>query len=247
MTSATPEPTAPLALLDQVAAATARLLETVEGMSDDDVITPSLLPGWTRGHVLAHTSRNADSLVNLLLWARIGVEIPQYASKFIRDHDIEAGAARPIAEQLTDLATSAHRWQALARTTPDTAWSATVRTRAGREIPATEVPWMRLQEVEIHHVDLGLSYTPADWPTDFRDRLLTAATADLDRAISAETPATTPTFAIHTTDTDFTATLGRGTPTRTITAPTPTLLAWLIGRSPGTDLADTLPTLPAWR
>ena len=66
----------PLVLLDDVERATSRLLATA-GSLDADPSAPSLLPGWTRGHVLTHVARNADSLVNLLTWARTGVVTPQ--------------------------------------------------------------------------------------------------------------------------------------------------------------------------
>src|SRR5947209_4673969 len=52
---------------------TDRLLVSLDKLDDDAVGEPSLLPGWTRGHVLAHLARNADALVNLLTWARTGV------------------------------------------------------------------------------------------------------------------------------------------------------------------------------
>jgi DNA-binding CsgD family transcriptional regulator len=38
-------------------------------MTDAEAREPSLLPGWTRGHVLTHVARNADALTNLLSWA----------------------------------------------------------------------------------------------------------------------------------------------------------------------------------
>src|SRR6185437_8551533 len=87
----------------EIEAATSRLLDTARTLSDADVLAPSGLPGWSRGHVLSHIARNADSLVNLLSWAATGVEIPQYPSREVRDADIEAGASRPIAEHLRDL------------------------------------------------------------------------------------------------------------------------------------------------
>ena len=37
---------------------------------------------------------------------------------------------------------------------------------------AAAVPWARLREVEVHHVDLGTGYTPADWSDAFALRLL---------------------------------------------------------------------------
>ena len=42
----------------------------------------------------------------------------------------------------------------------------------GSEMPAAQVMWSRLREVEIHHVDIGAGYGPSDWPEAFRmDRL----------------------------------------------------------------------------
>ncbi|BDU03596.1 maleylpyruvate isomerase family mycothiol-dependent enzyme [Nocardia sputorum] len=228
--------------LDTVAEATTRLLDTIRGLGESAVAEPSLLPGWTRGHVLAHLARNADSLVNLLLWAHTGVEIPQYASAFLRDADIEAGAPRPLAEQLADNEAAATRFLGLARSLTDDAWRAQVRTRQGRPIPATEVLWMRLQEVEIHHVDLNAAYSPANWPAPFVARILPQAAADLTRL----TADTAPSFTIQATDTDYTATIG-ASPTHTISGPASSLAAWLLGRTPGTDLTGDLPPLPAWK
>lgn len=225
--------------LAAVTAATTRLLATVDTLDDAALPEPSLLPGWTRGHVLAHLSRNADSLVNLLLWAHTGIETPQYANAALRDADIEAGAPRPLAEQRADLVESADRLLGLARALPVEKWSAEVRTRQGRTIPASRVPWMRVLEVEIHHVDLAAGYTPADWPADFVNTLLPEITASL--SLSAE-----ETFGIHAADTGFETVVGSGTPNRTVTAPAFRLLAWLTGRGKGEDLPQPLPPLPAW-
>ncbi|MFE6863721.1 maleylpyruvate isomerase family mycothiol-dependent enzyme [Nocardia sp. NPDC057668] len=238
MTSEAPELTGIPDRLDTVAAATARLLHTAEHLQDADLVDPSLLPGWTRGHVLAHLSRNADSLVNLLLWARTGIETPQYASAFLREADIEAGAPRPLREQLEDLAAASERWLSLARVMPADRWPTPVRNRAGGEVPATRVPWMRLLEVEIHHVDLNSGYTPADWPSAFVDRLLPVTVAD--RAAAGG-----PGFTVRATDTGYTGVVGE--PETEITGPAAALAAWLIGRSPGTDLTGDLPPLTAWK
>lgn len=164
MTSDAPEFTAIPTQLDTVATATERLLTTVADLRDADLVEPSLLPGWTRGHVLSHLSRNADSLVNLLLWARTGIETPQYASAYLRDADIEAGAPRPLREQLDDLRAASDRWLDLARVLPEDRWATSVRNRQGTEIPATRIVWMRLLEVEIHHVDLAVAYSPPTGP-----------------------------------------------------------------------------------
>ncbi|MCC3328059.1 maleylpyruvate isomerase family mycothiol-dependent enzyme [Nocardia abscessus] len=230
--------------LDTVAEATTRLLDTIRGLDERAVTEPSALPGWTRGHVLAHLARNADSLVNLLLWAHTGVEIPQYASSFLRDHDIEAGAPRPFPEHLADNEAATTRFLALARSLTDDAWRAQVRTRQGRPIPATEVLWMRLQEVEIHHVDLNAGYHPSDWPTPFVARILPQATADLTR-LTADNPLEP--FTLRATDSDFTATIGTDPTAHTISGPASSLAAWLLGRGTGSDLTGDLPPLPAWK
>ena len=52
--------------LGRLAAATTRLLATATAISDTQAREPSLLPGWSRGHVLTHIARNADGLGNLL-------------------------------------------------------------------------------------------------------------------------------------------------------------------------------------
>ncbi|MFI9505606.1 maleylpyruvate isomerase family mycothiol-dependent enzyme [Nocardia sp. NPDC052566] len=227
-------------MLDTVAKATDRLLDTVRGYTEADVTAPSRLPGWTRGHVLAHLARNADSLVNLLLWARTGIETPQYASMALRDADIEAGAPRPLAEQLTDNEEAADRWLALARAMPAAAWQAPIRTRQGREIPGSEVPWMRLREIEIHHVDLGAGYETSDWPAEFVARLLPETVTMMNAKDGI------PAITLRTTDTGFTATLGAATADGTVSGPATAVLAWLLGRSDGADLAGPVPALPAW-
>src|SRR5579863_5967707 len=83
--------------------ATERLVSTAAGLSDEQAREASLLPGWSRGHVLTHLARNADALRNLLVWARTGVVTPMYATPDERDENIEAGAGRPAAVLLADL------------------------------------------------------------------------------------------------------------------------------------------------
>ncbi|GGK69468.1 maleylpyruvate isomerase family mycothiol-dependent enzyme [Nocardia camponoti] len=231
-------------LLDQVAASTARFDAAVGGLTDEQLREPSRLPGWTRGHVVAHMARNADSLLNLLLWARTGIEIPQYASLEARDADIETGADRSLAVQYADFTASAHRWAAVASTMPDDAWTGPVRNRQGGTLPASDIPWMRLRETEIHLLDLDVGFTPAAWSADFVARLLPEAVADLSAKLDGSS---VETFDLQSTDSDFIATIGPGRPTHTVMGPSASLAAWLIGRSPGDDLAGPLPELPAWK
>lgn len=227
--------------MEAVAVATTELLATVDTLDEAALAGASALPGWTRGHVLAHISRNADSLVNLLLWAHTGVETPQYANTALRDADIEAGAPRPLPEQRADLVESAQRMIGMARVLTAEQWRAEVRTRQGRPLPAERIPWMRLQELLIHHVDLQAGYTPARWPADFVAELLTEVAADLGSRPQMRA------FEIAATDTGFGAVVGTGTAERKVAAPAASLLAWLLGRGADETLPAELPDLPAWR
>ncbi len=150
-----------------IQAATERLLATVARLSDRQAGEPSLLPGWTRGHVLTHIARNADGLAHLLRWASTGTEIPMYESQEARDADIEAGAARGAAILAADVRDSAAAFAKEATAVPEHGWTVLVRALRGDPFPAYGVLARRLSEVEIHHVDLAAGYRPGDWPQDF--------------------------------------------------------------------------------
>ncbi|MCI0689788.1 MAG: maleylpyruvate isomerase family mycothiol-dependent enzyme [Sporichthyaceae bacterium] len=237
----------PTSSLAEVDGATARVIATARQLTDADLAEPSPLPLWTRGHVLTHIARNADALRNLLIWAATGVETPMYASPEARHDDINAGAVRPAAEQAADVVDSAARFAEAAQQVPEANWSNQVQMRGGLMIPAWEIFVRRLNEVEIHHVDLDAGYTPAHWPPGWVSRALSDITDGL------ATREDYPHLVLHCEDTDRDIEV-RPTgsdATITISGPEPALMAWLIGRSTGDGLTvephDTpLPALPKW-
>jgi maleylpyruvate isomerase len=159
--------TAKRELSDQVDAATQRLLDAARILSEADLRAPSLLPGWTRAHVIAHVARNADAMRNLLAGVRSGDSRPAYASAQAREDGIEQGAGQSAANLTTDLADSAMALRTVARQLPDEAWLAEVRMLDSEPFPAAGLLTRRLVEVELHHCDLGTGYGPADWPAAF--------------------------------------------------------------------------------
>ncbi|CAG7633558.1 maleylpyruvate isomerase family mycothiol-dependent enzyme [Actinacidiphila bryophytorum] len=241
MTVQRPDPDADAA---EVAAATEQLLDTAAKLSAEELAGPSLLPGWSRGHVLSHIARNADALVNLLTWAGTGEETPMYADEATRDRDIETGAGRPPAEQLADLRQSADRFADAVAALPPAAWATQVAMRSGRVVAAAEIPWRRLIEVRLHHVDLDAGHSPDDLPADFADRELAWV---VDGLTAHEGVAA---VRLRDTGTGSSWDLGAAEePELTVSGPARALLAWVSGRSSGGGLdvspaGAVLPVLP---
>jgi maleylpyruvate isomerase len=155
-------------LSDEIDQATQRLIDTARIITEPDLRAPSLLPGWTRAHVLAHVARNADAMRTVLAGVRTGQDRPGYASAEAREAGIEQGAGRPARELTTDLADSAMALRTVARQLPDEGWQVPVRMQdPGPRFPAAELLTRRLVEVELHHCDLGAGYYPARWPAGF--------------------------------------------------------------------------------
>lgn len=152
----------------RVVEAHARFVAALTDLTDDDVRRPSLLPGWTVGHVLTHVARNADSHVRRTEAALHGEMVDQYPGGMdARAAEIETGAVRTAAELVEDVRASATAVDEAWRTLPPDAWNARSRDVSGRERSLFELPSRRWQEVEVHSVDLGLGVTHRDWPEDF--------------------------------------------------------------------------------
>ena len=155
-----------------MAEGTELFLQTLAALSDDELVEASPLPGWTRRHVTAHVHANALAIGRLVHWAATGDETPMYPPGDARDAEIERLTAESPAELRRLVADSAGTLAAAMDDLPDAAWTATVRSRQGQDIPAADIPWMRAREVYIHAVDLGGSTTFADFPADVTTALV---------------------------------------------------------------------------
>jgi maleylpyruvate isomerase len=154
-------------LSEQIDDATQRLLDAARIITEPDLRQPSLLPGWTRAHVLAHLARGADAMRYLLIGAKYGQERPAYVSAEAREADIQYGATLPARELIVDVARSAMAFRTIVKQQPDDAWQSPVRILNSAPFPAAQVLTRRLVEVELHHDDLDTGYGPADWPPYF--------------------------------------------------------------------------------
>jgi len=230
----------PLVLLTDVDRATDNLLRAAADLDPAVVSAPSLLPGWTVGHVLTHIARNADAYTNLLTWARTGVETPAYASPAAREAAIAEGAGRPLREQLADIRAAHDRFADAGAAMPAQAWTFQLDFI---KLPAAGVPWARLREVEVHHVDLGRGYTPADWSDAFALRLL--------REVVTTASPEFPPMILRPYGIDHPLTIGTADEPPVVGGPTKSLAAWLSGRGDGADLTVSpdgeLPTPARWK
>ncbi|MFB7504301.1 maleylpyruvate isomerase family mycothiol-dependent enzyme [Streptomyces broussonetiae] len=214
--------------------ATERLLDAVAKLDNASLAEPSRLPGWSRGHVLAHLARNADALVNVLEGR------PMYPSAEARDADIERDAPRALDTQLADLRESMARFQAVGDMPAD--WSRTVELRNGVTDSASGVPFRRWAEVELHHVDLGIGYELEQLPAEFTEREIDFLAR---RFAGHEEVAST---GLSAGDGRVWTTGGgaQGAPVAVEGTPAD-LLGWLAGRRDGSGLTvnGALPKLPA--
>ena len=227
--------------LTKVAAAEERFIATVEGLEEAAFAEPSLLPGWTRGHVVAHVALNAHSNVNLMNWARTGEETPQYPSEQHRADDIERFSSRTKSEHVTALREAAATLMDAMRAVPLDRWDFTVRGLGSGPRPISRYLHGRVNEVEIHHVDLDAGYDSIDWPEEWVARLLERLPEVL------EEPATA--FSLEPEDLDGVVVLGSGPPVERVSGPGHALLKWCLGRSTGGDLrtdGGALPQVPPW-
>lgn len=170
----------PHADIEGATAAHARLLATVAALTDEDTDRPSLLPGWTVGHVLTHLARNADSHARILAAAAGGDSVEQYEGGWAaREAGIEGGADRSAADLVDDVRSASARLEELWASLPEAAWDGHGFNSDGDRWPCAQLPFHRWREVEVHLVDLGLGPSWTDWPDAYVARELPRALATL--------------------------------------------------------------------
>jgi maleylpyruvate isomerase len=153
--------------LRQVDDAFAQLLAAVDAMTDEQRRGPSQLPGWTRGHVLAHVARSGEGdaiTVEASARGEVADKYPGGAEQ--RERDIEAGAAATLAELRAELVATEDRLVRAWRELPDDAWGGIARTPMGERSAAAGVT-ARRREILVHLVDLDVGVGPADLPDDY--------------------------------------------------------------------------------
>lgn len=223
-------------LVASLETSTRLLVRTVDAMTDDQWAAPSLLPGWSRAHVVAHLTLTPESQISALRGLQEGRAVPMYTSDAVRDqHIADLAGCSPsyLRDRLLASSTGMGDW-ITKLSSPGADWTGATfeRTPGGRIFRAADIPFIRLREIEIHHADLGLDYTSADWTTDFVERVL-------DWRTEAHTG--NPCLA-RATDLDREWRFGTGGPT--VSGPANALAWWATGRGTGADLTSDSGELP---
>ncbi|KRF11620.1 hypothetical protein ASG90_18075 [Nocardioides sp. Soil797] len=221
--------------LPDVHEATDALLRTVDEMTPEDYAAPSLLPDWSRAHVVSHIAMNARCFARAIEGAVHGPSVPVYASPEARDADIAEAAKLPADELREFLFDACGTWRDTVEDLSEGDLGAEIeRTPGGPRLTISDGLLARWREVEIHHADLGMGWTPDDWSTDFVDEVLPGLVEFRSEEVdlSLESP-------------EGTIQVGAGG--ATIRGSRARLAWWLMGRGAGEGLVGDLPTLGPWR
>jgi len=205
--------------LELVHRATQSTVQTVDGLTDSEWAEPSLLPGWSRAHVVAHLTNHAEGLARAVRGLRVRRPVPIYDSNEARDQGIER-LARQRVEVIRELflASVTDVYDALRHLVPGLRTLTVERTPGGQLLAADELVLMRWREVEIHHADLGAGFTHHDWSPEFVDYVLPLVSYDREPELD----------------------LSR------ISGAPADLAWWLLGRGSGEGLTGELPSLGPW-
>ncbi|MDR1767325.1 MAG: maleylpyruvate isomerase family mycothiol-dependent enzyme [Propionibacteriaceae bacterium] len=199
-----------------VSEATSRLVGETIALGLDEWRAPSRLPGWSRAHVATHLTRNADDLGWLALNERLDKRPTTDSDAYFAA--MERGADRDALELQIDLDTSAGALSRVFAAVPD--WKRPVELR-GYSYPLAILPVIRLHEVCLHRLDLGLGAEAFQIEAETGRYLLRWAA----HKVADQSP---PALQL-VSDSGLSLRLGQGEP-RKVRGTDAALWAWLCGR-----------------
>jgi maleylpyruvate isomerase len=211
-------------------------------VSDDELLAPSALPGWTGRHILSHVGHNARAVGRLACWAATGVPTPMYPGAAARAAEIALGA-RWVGPRLRSFVEVEQEALAAALEKLDAEqWATEVVTAQGRHVTAAALPWLRTRELWVHATDLYDTTDFSDFPPPLLDKLIVDALGRRRDADGEEVQ-------VRPTDRDRTPPFDGPPPPVWIEGRTADLARWLTGRGAAnvkTSDHSPLPTLGPW-
>lgn len=236
MTAITPE-----ALLAELHKAADVVASQAGKLAEDDVKAPSLLPGWTRGHVLAHLAGISNAMARQLEFAGRGETVELYdGGQEGRTKAIDMAAGHTLAQHRADLDAALARALRAFDSLDAGSWQVPISYRGGVVLDGGFALW---RELLIHATDLGTGRGPETWSRPFCEHLfdfLAARVPEGQRFVLQ--PLGLPPV-----------TIGAGNRSTVINGMLTDIAAWLAGREPslgslrasaaadGVDLPELLP------
>ncbi|AIY03953.1 MULTISPECIES: maleylpyruvate isomerase family mycothiol-dependent enzyme [Arthrobacter] len=229
-------------LMERLTAAADNVSAKLGGLSDADVLVLTDLPGWTRGHVLAHIAHVSNAVARQVEYALRGELIEFYdGGPGGRTQAIEMNAGHSAQEHREYISAAFTRALAVLGGLSEEQWGLPVSYRSGDVRDVSLAYW---RELVIHLADLQLGRGPETWSKEFCLYLIEFLTARVPGDLQLKLlPLALPPM-----------TVGAGETTVSVSGMLTDITAWLSGRTPtmgslrAEAAADSveLPTLLPW-
>lgn len=199
-----------------------RLRSTLDGLTDEEVREPSLLPDWTRGHVLAHLAGFGEAAERQVLRALAAQDAGEFydGGRPGRDAAIEQGAGASAAEHVARVTAVVDRMEGLLDLLDDDHLRLPTAYGDGLPVSALVLAWWR--EFSIHLADLDLGVTHTMWSPELREHLVSFLAPRVPTGVQ---------LALEPTDVDEQRRVGQGS-LIVLRGTANDLVAWLAGREP---------------
>lgn len=229
-------------LMERLTAAADNVSAKLVGISDADVLVPTELPGWSRGHVLAHIAHVSNAVARQVEYALRGELIEFYdGGPGGRTQAIEMNAGHTADEHREYISTAFTRALRVLGALHEDQWTLPVSYRSG-DVRGVALAYWR--ELVIHLADLQLGRGPETWSKEFCFYMIEFLTARVPENLQLKLLllALPP------------MSLGTGERTVSVSGMLTDIAAWLSGRTPtlgslrAEAAADSveLPTLLPW-
>ncbi|WP_269939094.1 maleylpyruvate isomerase family mycothiol-dependent enzyme [Arthrobacter sp. HY1533] len=207
-------------LMERLKAAADNVGSKLGGLTDADVLAPTELPGWTRGHVLAHIAHVSNAVARQAEYALRGEKIEFYdGGPGGRTQAIEMNAGHSAQEHREYISSAFTRALTVLDGLDEDQWSLPISYRDGVVRDGALAYW---RELVIHLADLQLGRGPETWSKEFCLYLIDFLSARVPDGLRLKLlPLALPPM-----------TVGDGSNAVSVSGMLTDITAWLAGRTP---------------
>ncbi|MFJ7748329.1 maleylpyruvate isomerase family mycothiol-dependent enzyme [Arthrobacter sp. NPDC097144] len=156
-------------LMSYLESAAAGFMEHADCLQNADVRDASRLPGWSRGHIMAHVAGVADAMERQLRYAADGETIGLYdGGSDGRNRAIDEGAVRSAEQHRQQLGASLNSALSAFRNLQESDWRTPISYRGGVVRDGGLALW---RELVIHGTDLGTGGEADAWSPQLCEHL----------------------------------------------------------------------------